>query len=137
MATSQPLKTQQLVLPTRQLSIEDIGFIKQLGTIQGETFTLKTSPKGYHLKTPVTFSLTRILALQERGLADYILTGLSSQRPRLIPIVLENRSMIELARHLLRRYSGSALTLYTYCNDIVNYAQRLQLSPDCVIADAR
>src|SRR5207245_4284645 len=75
MATSQPLKTQQLVLPTRLLSIEDIGFIKQLGTIEGETFTLKTSPKGYHLKTPVTVSLTKILALQQRGLADYILSG--------------------------------------------------------------
>ena len=136
MATSQPLKTQQLVLPTRLLSIEDIGFIKQLGTIEGETFTLKTSPKGYHLKTPVTVSLTNILALQQRGLADYILSGLSSQRPRLIPIILENRSMVELARHLLRRYSGSPLTLYTYCNDVVNYAQRLQHSPDGIIADA-
>jgi len=137
MATSQPLKTQQLVLPTRQLNIEDIGFIKQLGTIEGETFTLKTSPKGYQLKTPVTVSLKQILALQQRGLADYILTGLSSQRPRLIPIILENRSMIELARHLRYRYSGSALTLYTYSNDIVNYSHRLQQGPDGVIADAK
>ncbi len=134
---SKPLRTQQLVLRPRQLSIEDIGFIRRLATIEGENFRIQTSSRGYKLRTSVTVSLAKILALRERGLADYILNGLSTERPRLIPIVIDNNTMIELARNLLRKYSASPLSLYAYCNDVVLYCKRLENKPDDIMADAK
>src|SRR5438552_6435483 len=137
LATTKSLRMQQLVLRPKQLSIEEIGFIKRLGTIEGENFRIQTRSRGYKLRTPVTVPLAKILALQERGLVDYILNGLSTERPRLIPIVIDNHTMIELARNLMRKYSASTLSLYAYCNDVVLYCKRLENQPDDIIANAK
>ncbi len=130
-------QTTELVFQPKQLRLEDIEFVKSLGRIQGENILIERSVKQHRLKTPVTVPLSRALALGQKGLAQYILQGLTLNRPKLIPLVLENKSLVELARHFLRKYSGSVQSLYAYSNTVSQYAQRWETSPDQIIADAK
>jgi len=108
-----------------------------LGRVNTSTFILERSLKGYKLKTPVTIALETILAVGQRGLVEYVMRSLASERPRLIPLVLENRSLLELARYLLRYRTASAKTLYVNMDCIARYAQRTGLSPDQMLADLK
>ncbi len=126
-----------LVFQSRQLRIEDVEFVKALGRIEGANLIIERSVKQARLKTPVTVPISKILALGHRGLAQYIVQGLTTSQPSLIPLILDNNSMIELARHFLRKYSASILSLYTYSNSIAMYARSWGSSPDEIIADAR
>lgn len=127
----------ELLLKPRTLGIEDLSGITALGRIENDAFLLSRSPKGYKLKTPVTIPLETILAVGQRGLVEYIVRSLASERPRLIPLVLENRSLLELARYLLRYRTGSAKTLYVNVDCIVRYALRTGISPDQLLADMK
>jgi hypothetical protein len=130
-------QTTDLVFQTKQLRIEDIEFVKALGRVEGENLILERSVRQHRLKKPVTVPVSKVLELGQRGLAQYILQGLTTNQPSLIPLVLANKSMVELARHFLRKYSGSTATLYTYCNTIAQYARSWESSPDQIIADAK
>jgi site-specific recombinase XerD len=129
--------TTELILKPKQLHLEDLPFLTELGRVEGDSFLFDHSPKGYKLKTPVTVPLERIVAVGQKGLVEYILTSFLAERPRLIPIVLENASLIELARYFLRYRTGSPKTLYVNVDAIVRYAQRIEISPDALIADAK
>jgi hypothetical protein len=130
-------QTTQLLFQPKQLRIEDIEFVKSLGRIDGDNLILERSVKQYRLKTPVTVPLSKVLALGQRGLAQYIIQGLTTNRPVLIPLVLSNQSLVELAKHFLRKYSGSIMSLYAYTNTVSQYATRWNSSPDQIIADAK
>ncbi len=65
------------------------------------------------------------------------MSSLISQRPRLIPWVLENKSLVEVANHLLRACSGSKMGLYGYLNTVSLYCRRLNTDPDSLIVDAK
>jgi hypothetical protein len=119
------------------LRIEDLEFVKALGSIDGDKIHLQRSQKQYRLKTPVTVELSKVLALGTKGLAQYVLQGLTSTRPRLIPFLLDNTSVVKLAERLLRKFSGSTMSLYAYTNSVHQYSQRLGLTPDQIISDAR
>ena len=127
--------TTELLLKPRQLHVEDLPFLRGLGHIENGQVILSMSPKGYKLKTPVTVPLERILAVGQKGLVEYIVSALISQRPRLIPWVLENSSLINLARYLLRSRSGSLMGFYVYANTVHQYSGRLGFQPDQIIAD--
>jgi site-specific recombinase XerD len=60
-----------------------------------------------------------------------------AERPRLIPFVLENQSLLELARYLLRYRTGSPKTLYVNVDAIARYSQRLGTSPDALVSDVK
>ena len=62
---------------------------------------------------------------------------MTSERPRLIPFILENQSLIELARYFLRYRTGSPKTLYVNVDAIARYAQRIGISPDALISDVK
>jgi site-specific recombinase XerD len=126
----------ELLMKPRKLTLQELPSLSCLGTIEGDSLTLERSPKGYKLKTPVTFPIDRLLAVGQRGLAEYVVDSLIVQRPRLIPWVLENQSLIELARYLLRSRSGSLMGFYVYANTVHQYSVRLGFSPDQIIRDA-
>jgi len=111
--------------------------VKALGRIEGDKVCLDRSLKQYRLKTPVTVELSKVLDLGTKGLAQYVLQGLTSTRPLLIPFVLNNTSLVKLAERLLRKFSGSTMSLYAYTNSVHQYSQRLGLTPDQIISDAR
>lgn len=129
--------TTELIFKPRCLTLEDLSGIAPLGRVENDTFLLERSPKGYKLKTPTTIRLERLLAVGQRGLVEYILRSLASERPRLIPFVLENQSVIELARYFLRYRTGSPKTLYVNVDAIARYAQRLAIAPDSLISDVK
>ncbi len=129
--------TTELILKPKQLQIEDLPFLQALGHVENGMVMLERSPKGYKLKTPVAVPLARILAVGQRGLVEYIVRSLTSERPRLIPFILENQSLIELARYFLRYRTGSPKTLYVNVDAIARYAQRLSISPDALISDVK
>ena len=97
--------------------------------------TIERSLKGYRLKTPVRVALDKVLSLGSQKLAEYVISSLVCQRPRLIPWVLENRSLVELANYMLRAGSGSKMGFFGYTNTVSLYSHRLNTSPDQLIAD--
>ncbi len=129
--------TTEILLPEKRLSLSDLQFLRELGTIKDGQVLLERSTSGFRLKTPVSFDLDKILALDSKKLAEYIVHSLITQRPQLIPWVLDNKSLVELANHMLRACSGSKMGFYGYTNTISLYCRRLNTSPDMLIADAR
>ncbi len=86
---------------------------------------------------PIEVPLERILAVGQRGLVEYILRSLLAERPKLIPLVLENQSLLELARYYLRYRTGSAKTLYVNVDCIARYSTRTSISPDALISGVK
>ncbi len=127
----------ELVLPTKQLQIEELPLIQLLGRVQGSILVLEKGLKGTRLKKPVAIPLEKILALSQKSLVEYIIRSLISQRPSLIPWVLENQTLIELAKHMHRSQSSSHMGFYTYTNNVNQYCRRLNTSPDQIIADVK
>jgi site-specific recombinase XerD len=125
----------ELILTPKTLRVQDLHFLQGLGRIERDRVLLERSPKGYKLKTPVTFPVEKLLAVGQRGLVEYIINSLITQRPRLIPWVLENLTLIKLARYLLRSRSGSLMGFYVYANTVHQYSTRLGSEPDQIIAD--
>jgi site-specific recombinase XerD len=129
--------TTELILKPKQLRLEDLPFLQVLGHVDGDNIVLDHSPKGYKLKTPVTVPVEKILQVGQPGLVEYVLRSLLAERPRLIPFVLENQSLVEMARYLLRYRTGSPKTLYVNVDAIARYVQRLGISPDALISDVK
>ncbi len=102
-----PTMATELELPQKHLQLSELSFLDQLGRVEGNRITLERSFRGYNLKTPVALPLERVLSLGQKGLALYIVSSLISQRPKLIPWVLDNRTVVEMARYLLRARSAS------------------------------
>jgi len=125
------------MLKQRLLTVDDLQEIVKLGRVVGSAFCLERSPKGYKLKTPVTLPLQRILALGQRGLGEYIVRSLVSERPRLIPLVLENESLVALARYFLRYRSGSLQSFYAYADTVSRFSTWLGNSPDRILSDVK
>lgn len=73
----------------------------------------------------------------QRGVVNYIIRGLSSEKPRLISFTFQNISILKLAKYLLRYRSGSPATLYLYVECVNRYSQWLGQSPDMLIYDAK
>jgi len=127
--------TTALILKPRTLAVEDLPFLEALGRIVNNKLLLERSPRGYKLKTPVAVPVEKLLAVGQRGLAEYIVKSLIAQRPRLIPWVFENETLVKLARYLLRSRSGSLMGFYVYANTVRQYSTRLGSEPDHIIAD--
>jgi site-specific recombinase XerD len=108
-----------------------------LGKVENDMLILQFSPKAYRLKRQVSVPLQSILAVGQKGLVEYVLSSLLSERPRLIPFILENQSLLELARYLLRYRTASAKTLYVYVDCIARYVSRIGISPDELISDLK
>lgn len=129
-----------ITLPLLPLHIKDLPILATIGRIDQGKITMQRGLRGTVLKTPVTVPVDSILELSSKGLAEYILESMLKSRPHLIPWVLANKSLINLATHLLRAGSGSQASLYGYCNDVHIYVRRFKLreeSADRLILDVR
>ena len=129
--------TTELILKPKTLTLEDLPFLQALGRIENDMLILERSPKGYKLKTPAQVPLEKVLAAGQKGLVEYVLSSLLAERPRLIPFVLENKSLLELARYFLRYRTGSAKTLYVYVDCISRYMARIGITPDGLISEVK
>lgn len=127
----------ELILKPRILTVEDLPFLAEFGRVKNGVLFVERSPKGCKLKTPVQVPLQRVLAVGQRGLVEYVIRSLTSERPRLIPFVLENRTVLELARYLLRWRTGSPKTLYLYVDCIARYSNRIRMAPDSLLSDVK
>ncbi len=134
-ATTTLQPTEELLLPKKQLTLEQIPFLLELGTIENGVLVIERGFKGYRLKTPVQVAVDRILAVGEVGLCEYIFRSLIPTRPRLISWVLQNKSLIELASYLFRAKSKSKMGFYGSVNTLGLYCGRLNTSPDQLISD--
>jgi len=135
--TNTRIMTSEILLPEKRLSLAELQFLRDLGTIKDGQVRLQRSTNGFRLKTPVSFDLDKILAVDSKALAEYIVNSFISQRPSLIQWVLQHKALIELARHFLRACSGSKMGLYGYTNTVSLYCRRLNTDPDSLIADAK
>jgi site-specific recombinase XerD len=126
-----------LLLKPRTLGIGDLSGITALGRIENDAFLLSRSPKGYNLKTSVTIPLEAILGVGQRGLVEYIVRSLVSERPRLISLAFENKSLVALARYFLRYRSGSLQSFYAYADTISRFSAWLGNSPDQILSDVK
>jgi site-specific recombinase XerD len=125
------------IIRNRQLSIEDLQSLQLPLIIQGNTVTIEKSLFGYKLKQPITIELNKILAVKEKGLANYIITACLNERPQLLIYILDNDSLLKMARHFLRHCSGSYKSCLTYTANVHRYATWLGYSPDLIIQDLK
>ena len=134
---SEPLKSTQLIIQPRQLTKHDITEFYPFGKILGDEFLLERSARGYTLRNSVRIPLRDIYEVSSKGLVKYVITSLSTERPRLIPYAFKNKSLLKLANYLLRYRTGSPATLYLYVDCLWRYTNRASLSPDQLISDVK
>lgn len=125
----------ELEIPRKQLRLEQLPFLQELGQFQNQVLILQRGFKGYTLKKRVNIDVERILDVGEKGVCEYIFKSLVPQRPILIPWVLSNKSLLELASYMLRAGSGSKMGFYGYSNTLSLYCRRLNTEPDELITD--
>jgi site-specific recombinase XerD len=131
------IATTQPITKTRQLAIDDLLSLQIPIKLEGGFLILERSSRGHPLKEAVKVPIENVLNAGQKGLVEYIINSLSMERPRLIPFVFENDSLLKLAKHLLRYCTGSPQTLYLYIDCISRYARWLSHSPDRIIADVK
>jgi len=127
----------EVILIARSLTVEDLPLLGEIERVENDTVVLDHSSKGYRLKTPVAIPLQIILGVGQKGLVEYVLSSLLAERPKLIPFTLENRSLLELARYLLRYRTASPKTLYVYVDCIARYVNRIGIAPDNLVSDIK
>jgi site-specific recombinase XerD len=132
---SGPLQSAQLIIKPRLLTKQDIIELHSFGRVLDDEFVLERSARGYTLKKPIKIPLRSIYEVSSKGLVKYVIASLSQERPKLVPYVFENKSLLKLANYLLRYRTGSYKTLYLYVDCIWRYTNRACLSPDQLISD--
>ena len=125
----------KLILRPKQLHLDELPFLMNIGHLDNDNFALDYSPKGYRLKTKIVIPLELLLAVGEKGLVEYVINSLIRERPILIPFALQNLSILELARYFLRYCSGSLQSFYSYTDTVSRYSSWLGYSPDRIVAD--
>src|SRR3990170_1007226 len=102
------------IIKTRHLTVQELESLNLPIQIQENTVLIERSLRGWKLKEPVTVPLDKILAVKEKGLVDFILKSFLSERPKLISFVLDNQTLIKMARHFLRHLSSSTRSCLVY-----------------------
>ena len=128
--------TAEILLRPRKLTLQDLPFLTDFGTISNDLVHFGRSAKKYRLKTPVSVEIPKLLNLGHVDLVRYALSLLST-KPRLLPFVLNNHSLVETATYLLRLHSQSPMSLYAYTNAVWQYCERIARSPDEIILDVK
>jgi site-specific recombinase XerD len=127
----------QLITMPKHLTPEDLQTLCVPTQIQNGILTLEMSPRGHVFKKPVKIPIEHVLNAGQRGVVDYIIRSLSSERPQLIPFAFQNETVLKLAKYLLRYQTGSPKTLYLYIDCISRYSRWLDHSPDMIIHDVK
>lgn len=77
-----------------------------------QTLTVTHSPLGKKLIQPFTIPVPDVQTPSDQKLQQYIIASLSWKMSILVPFVLNNSSLQELAKYLLRHRTASTGTLY-------------------------
>lgn len=93
--------------------------------------------RGQRLKTPVTVDIPETQNLEEKRLQEYIMDGCLYKMPRLLPFTFENKSMMELARHLFLHNGDSQAVFVGYARRILRFSTWLGATPDEMITRCR
>ena len=125
------------IVRNKQITIADLEKLKLPIEFDGENILLRKSLRlnSYHLDTPVSIPLQKVLAAHDAKLVDYVIRSLLTSTPRLIIFVFDNKTMIKVADHLLRNCSGSLATFENYASAVKRYSGWLNHSPDAIIQD--
>jgi len=121
----------------RNLTVDDLQSLNLPLQIQGNLVIIERSLNDWKLKQPISIELSKVLAVKEKGLIDYIIRSCLNERPALIPYILEFQSLTKMTRHFLRHCSASYHSCQKYSSCLKKYADWLGYSPDVIIADVK
>jgi site-specific recombinase XerD len=121
----------------RNLSVEELKSLNLPLIFQGDNVTIERSIDGWKLRKPITMQLSKILAVQEKGLVDYVIRSCLNDRSSIIPYIFEYQSMLKMARHFLRHCSASQDSCLMYTTKVRKYAEWLGHNPDVIIQDVK
>lgn len=133
-------QTELIVRPrqlTQEEAVQELAKIPVGFRVEDPFLVLEKGPRGWSFKQPVKVHMDKVLAVRERGLVSYIVQACAPERPKLIPFIFDNQSLVRLARHFLRHCSGSLTSLYSYTDTVSRYSQFLGHSPDMIISDVK
>jgi site-specific recombinase XerD len=102
-----------------------------------QALTITHSPLGKKLKAPISLMLPETQSLAEIKLREYVINSLSWKMPVLVPFTFDNKSTLEIAKHLLRHRTGSAGTLYQYIYGVHRFSKWLNIKPDQIIQNCQ
>ncbi len=81
-------------------------------------------------------NLEKDLPLAEKKAREYIVNSFTGKMPSLIPLALENTSVVKLASYLLKYTTGSKHTLYQYVFGVHRFSKWLGKTPDRMVEEA-
>jgi len=125
------------IFKSHTVTLEDLPWLFELGEVQNGAFELIKGIKGGKLKTPASIPLSHILEVGQEGLIEYIVKSLVRERPKLIPFVFRNQTVVGVANYLKRYRSGSLKTLYLYADSIERFSKWAGREPDAIISDVK
>jgi len=102
-----------------------------------QTLTVTHSPLGKKLKQPFTIPVPDVQTPSDQKLQQYIIESLSWKMSTLVPFVLSNSSLQELAKYLLRHRTASTGTLYQYVYGIYRFSKWVNIQPDQLIKNCQ
>jgi len=94
---------------------------------------ISQGPFGHKLKQPVTVLIPVDLDEFEKATVNYIIESLAERMPRLISFAIENKSVLEMTKFLLKYRSGSAGTLRRYIYGLYKFCSWIGETPDEMI----
>jgi len=125
------------IIVTRKLTVEELKSLNLPLRIEADIVIIEKSLREVKLRQTIELPLAKVLAVKEKGLAEYIIKSLICDRPQLIPFVFDNQSVVKMARHFLRHCSRSHQSCVTYTVNVKKYSDWLGYSPDLIIKDVR
>jgi hypothetical protein len=90
------------IIVTRKLTVEELKSLNLPLRIEADIVIIEKSLREVKLRQTIELPLAKVLAVKEKGLAEYIIKSLICDRPQLIPFVFDNQSVVKMARHFLR-----------------------------------
>src|SRR3990170_2226834 len=128
----------QLRPKPRQLTLQDLESAVPVSfKVEEGYLILERSLRSWKFQEPIRVPVEQVLAVGDKQLVRYIIEACAPMRPRLIPFVLENKSLVRMARYFLYRCSGSPKSLYNYAEGVSLYSRFLEASPDRLIDDVK
>jgi site-specific recombinase XerD len=133
-------KTQPLAIAIerkRNLNVDDLKKLDLPLQFEGDFVVIEKTLNNIRLQDPLSIELSKILAIGEIGLVDYIIRGCLNKYPNIIPYIFEHKTMVKMSRHFLRHCSGSYESCPTYAFRFKRYADWLGYNPDIIIQDVK
>src|SRR5438093_8804697 len=107
----------------------------QTAQLQEQQLRIEDGPSGRRLKHAFTVTIPAGLGKDEMDIVRFVVDGLSAIMPSRIPITLDNRSTMNLARYFRRYRSSSARTLLSYVDVLARFCGYAEKTPDELVQE--